>query len=136
MKLWVSLLDNSAFHKILPYTEVKPASQEPPPMTFVELGLCNCGLSRFHIHANIRGGRKSTLTLTEALTMRQALCQVDLSNAPSLNYLKMFYFEKLQIHRKEKRQLNEQRYTHHLDLIVVNILPCWFHPFWGEIFYF
>lgn len=104
VKLWVSLLDNSMFYKILPYTEVKPASQEPPPMTFVELGLCSCRLSLFHIHANIGGGRKSTLTFTEALTMHQALCQEDLTNVPSLNYLRIFYFEKLQIHRKEKKQ--------------------------------
>ena len=136
MKLWVSLLDNSTFYKILPYTEVKPALQEPPALTFVELGLWNCRLSLLHIHANIWGGRKSTLTFAEALTMHQALCQVDLSNVSSLNYLKIFYFEKLQIHRKEKKQLNEQPYTHHLDFTVVNILPYLFHPFWGEIFYF
>ena len=49
--------------------------------------------------------------------MYQALGQVELSNVPSLNYFKKFYFDKLQIYRKEKKQVNEQPYTYHMDLI-------------------
>lgn len=53
--------------------------------------LWSCRLSLLHIHASIWGGRKSLLIFTQALTMHQELCQ-KLSNVPSLNCFKFFYF--------------------------------------------